>query len=105
MRKNTRANVAVNARRQFTSWGLPCTAPAIRKVTFESECVRKSHECDAHSCVYRTRCGGCGTRHYKSRQTISIKCSVVTMHTTALPEIFVPCSGCIEPWSATGAKC
>jgi hypothetical protein len=34
MRIDTRANVAVNARRRSTSWALPCTALAIRKATF-----------------------------------------------------------------------
>ncbi len=42
------------ARRRFTSWGSPCTAPATRKATFGLGCVRKSHDCDARSCTCRT---------------------------------------------------
>ena len=43
-RIDTRASVAVNARRQSISWALLCTALAIRKGTFELECLRKSHD-------------------------------------------------------------
>ena len=53
----------------------------------------------------RTRCDGCGTRRFRSKQTTSIKCFAVTMLTTALPETFGHCGRCIVPWSVIGAKC
>ena len=105
MRSDTRASVAVSARRQFTFWALRCTAHSIRKATFGLGCVRKSDHFGARSCTCRTRCGGCGTCRSGNRRTTSIKCFAVTMRTTALPGTFGHCNGSIEPWSVTGAKC
>src|SRR5215471_19064449 len=105
LRRNGRASVAVNDRKQFISWGSRCTAPAIGKATFGLGCVQKSHAYDVRSCVFRTRCDECGTRHFGSKPTASIKCFAGTMGTTAWPETFEPCERSIVLWSITGAKC
>jgi hypothetical protein len=62
MRIDTRATVAVSARRRSTSWGLSRTALAIKKATFGLDCLRKSRDC-------YVRCPGCKTRcgTYRSR--------------------------------------
>ena len=41
----------------------------------------------------------------RSKPTASIKCSAVTMRTTASPGTYGPCNGSIGPWNVTGAKC
>jgi hypothetical protein len=38
-------------------WGSRCTAPAIGKATFGSDCVQRSHDGGVHLCVYGIRSG------------------------------------------------
>ena len=87
----------------FLGFTLYCTRN--RKGNFRIGLRTEKYDCDARSCVFRSKCGECGTRQFRNRRTTSIKCFAVTMPTTALPETSGLCSECIGPWSATGAKC
>ena len=87
-------------KRPETIWDLLCTALTTGKATFGLDCVQKSHDCDV-----QIRCGGWGTRRFRSRENTSIKCFAVTMRTMALPETYVHCGRCIVLGSIIGAKC
>jgi hypothetical protein len=52
---DTRASLAGYAQKRSISWASLCTALAIKKETFESGFLRRTHDCDAHSSAWGIR--------------------------------------------------
>ena len=106
LRSDTRASVAVNARRRFIFWALLCTARAIGKATFGLGCGRRSHACDAalmriagpdaaDAALVAPGANG-------SAQSNAAWPLCILRHCR---ERAGTCNGSIGPWSVTGARC